>query len=1202
MSFNVSGQNIVQVPLGVFGSLVTEISPDSLPDGVSPDQWDMQFEPGQAFSRNGFKKVFVTAFPGNPTVTYGKSYVTPTGDILNLYFDSNGAIWKEDFTNSPGTYTKLAQSTPGMYAKSITAFGREYIAISDGLHGQDIPLQFDGTNLDRVTQDGPGAPPNISNVVLPATQMAVTGVPGTVSIVEADPAGEVGGGYFTALNLFVTSTGSAFVGQNITVSGNSQGILNGTFSIIAIYPPAGGNGLIICSAYFPAGTTPGFGGTGTLGSGSTMVRSNNIVSVSTAAPHQLQTGFQTQITGVPAASVGGGVVSIVINNEDSPGLATVTTASAHGLVPQLSVTITGIVPAFSATITSAVRAGEITTIGTSAPHNLSPGAVIAISGCDASFNTTTSVAQVISATVFNFPQASADATSSTLGIVTLYWPIPDTATPTYFEVESAPTATTFQIAINYTDGTWGGGIVSYAWDGTFFVKSVSSSTTFQYQQYGPNASTASVGFVSPYGQAAPGQHQMQVLYLTRQGYTTAPSPPVTFVANGGQYLSVSNIPIGPSNVVARILAFTGAQGAYFFYIPVPAQVNGQQVSTATQINDNTTESVLLDFSDNTLFAGLGISIPGNNLANQIVLDGALGFGFYGTRLLTYGQRNTVQNFLNMGFDGGALPSASAFPSGWNVTPPTSPSSAALTPGIHGTEGWGLFLSPGVAAGNLYQSAFRDAYGAPIIQPNQTYIFRCWAQVDVIAADMAIFIELQSTSLSFNSEVTLSGTALSTTGSWVQGTFSLPTPAAIPSDLLLIVAAGSTTVTVRLVIDELSLIYADNPYRTGLYGSYVNNPEGMDGVTGYFGPAQDTRTVMDMGIIRNSLYLLTRDPSGRLHQTSDNGTTEPVGWTVNQVAANCGALSAFSLCKSQADDETGSGGEEWLSWASSTGARIFGGDEPWKISQEIQPNWTGASDGNNRGFLGLNFAAATTIWSINDTVARIIYFGVPSLDVAGPATAPNVILTVNYRGLDNAYEIAKSPPVRTSNQGRLIAADNARKWSPWKRPMNGAAQMYRGPALSTVFFAGNGAAPGASAGFGNVYTLSATKLTDDDYGLIVPYYVTYPFVTTEQEQAYQLGSARKMLSYATAFIEGTGVMTVTYMVDILGNVWPLNSVRTMSPTQDYDMNFAGGSVTGEKIFFKYASAPLPGQTDNGFSISRMMAAMVKNAKLPVRGAA
>ena len=42
------------------------------------------------------------------------------------------------------------------------------------------------------------------------------------------------------------------------------------------------------------------------------------------------------------------------------------------------------------------------------------------------------------------------------------------------------------------------------------------------------------------------------------------------------------------------------------------------------------------------------------------------------------------------------------------------------------------------------------------------------------------------------------------------------------------------------------------------------PEGIDGVTGIFGPEQgDTRPVMDFGIVRNTLYLLTQDPGGRM---------------------------------------------------------------------------------------------------------------------------------------------------------------------------------------------------------------------------------------------------------------------------------------------------------------------------------------------------
>ena len=194
---------------------------------------------------------------------------------------------------------------------------------------------------------------------------------------------------------------------------------------------------------------------------------------------------------------------------------------------------------------------------------------------------------------------------------------------------------------------------------------------------------------------------------------------VIFEANRGQYVSVTNIPIGPSNIVARILEFTGAEGAFFFYLTVPANVNGMIVSTATQINDNTTTSIVLDFSDNSLFGGLATSIPGNDLRSQITLDGALGFGQYATRLITYGQRNRLQSFNNLSFDGGYAPSAPTIPSGWTV----------------GTDGLGALaatvriLPPEFRVGNhckipvediagfWSQSAYQDTYGNPILTSN-----------------------------------------------------------------------------------------------------------------------------------------------------------------------------------------------------------------------------------------------------------------------------------------------------------------------------------------------------------------------------------------------------------------------------------------------------------------------------------------------------
>ena len=1189
-----------QASLTVFGSLVTEMVAADLPEGVSPDCFDVVFIPGSVASRPALQKVFATPFPGNVTTTYAKSFVTPTGDIENLYLDSAGNLWYEDLTNNPGVATIIGAVTPATYAKSITAFGREYIAVSDGLHGQEVPLQWDGVHLDRVTQDGPGTPPIVKSFSLPSVSMVASGFVSALTVTNVVTTGYVSDpdpGYYTTL-LFSVASGALGLnpGDIVTVASNSESSFNASWGVVSILSDE----QFIGSAYYVS-LTYGTGGTATPTSSVTAQRTANVVTITTTAAHQLQVGYEALIAGLPASAIGGGISSIVINNEDNPGIATVTTNSAHGLVPNLFVSIQGVNGVVAGTtITSAVWAGGIVTVTTSVAHGLAPGSIVTIAatgGGAVAFNSTTTVVSVISSTEFTYALIPLSApASATGGTVTLNWPIPDTIDPTYFEVLTAPTATTFQVQVNYSDGTWTTGTVKYAWDGTFFVSAVLSSTSFQYSQYGPDVTSTTVGTVTPWGQAAPGLHQCQVLFLTRQGYITAPSPPITFIADGGQYISVSNIPIGPVNIVSRILAFTGAGGAYFFYIPASAQINGQTVSTATQINDNITTSAILDFSDNTLFASLAISIPGNNLAAQLVLDSALSFGLYGSRLLTWGQRNTIQNLLNMGFDGGFLQTSPSLPTGWSVA--TGGPGGALALGHYG-QGWQI-----TGSGSLFQSFYEDAYGLPIGTQNTSYILRGWVQGGTAT------VTISSASTGFNSSATLTGT---TPGSFSEAAFSQTMPSTIPSDMILSVSGTGSA-----LVDELWIIYAEEPYlETVIFGSYVDSPEAFDAVTGKFGSSQDTAKVMDIGAIRQTLYFLTKDPSGRLHQTSDNGVTEPAGWQVNEVAASCGLLSTFALTKSQADNSSAAGGEEWFAWASSSGARIFSGDQPWKISQEIQPNWTGqpttrSTDGSI--IPGIDFGSAQTIWALNDPVERIIYFGIPVYPRrTGEMNAPQIILTMSYRELDTAYQIATSQPIHTSFTGHLIATDHTRKWAPWSVQSNGAALMYRNSGtLSVVLFGGNGEFPGGSAAsYGNVYTLNPLKYTDDDYGQIYPYYVTYFFVSREQEQALSyttktgrqpLGSGRKMLQYMTAFISGIGQVVLTFFPDAVSNAWNLTVTRTLVQEPTFDLECGGGQCSGYRIAIRFASFPTsPSVTaDNSFNLQRVVVFIKQAARLPWRG--
>jgi hypothetical protein len=1263
-------KNSVEVPLEVFGGRCTEMAAVDCPEGVSPDEQDNTFIPGAVMTRPCLERVLSGA-PPNTTVTYQKSFVTPNGDIKNLYLFSNGQMFWEDPLGAPGSLNLLFTGPAGSYAKSATMFGREFIGISDALHGATVPLQWDGVNLDRVTQDGPGAVPTVTslaptpaqlvaspntltrnnntvtaNIATPVNpplqvgyQVQISGIPdsnsttvnqemnGSPDVVSGDwqfvapqfrthfePTTTALGDMTVAGLGFTIPSGATILGVTVSAVLVSQFATTSILREVALWNSSGqlGTAKNPNTPFTTSPTTQPYGSAGDMWGASLTPAIVNDPSFGwsmavTTDTSRVFIGQNFTVTVFYTLSGSGTVAfiqSIVIDNETNPGLALVSTTEPHGLAPEEFVSIVGVEPGTIADIANAQWSSGTTTLTTMTNHNLIPGSVVQVAGVATatggttfSFDGTFPVLSVPSPDQITFSQQPITATdpdvinaTANTGSIVISWPVADTPTPTYFQVESAPTPTTFLVPIEYSDGTWTTGTVGFAWEGTFYVTAVNSPMQFQYQQYGPNGSTTAIGTATPFGQAAPGFHLMRVTGLTRQGAVLKSSPYVKFIANGGQYLQIANIPIMPENIVARILEFTGVDGAFFFYIPATPQINGQIVGTATQINDNTTTSVLLDFSDNTLFAGLATSIPGNDLISQIVLDGALGFGQYSTRLVTYGQRNRIQNFLALGFDGGFNANTPAAPLGWTLGG-DGRGSLTANPSLPPSTAW--FINAVAAAGPsgaLSQSAYQDAYGNPILSGNQPYTLRVWLLPSATDPNLNFNAVISSASTGFTSTATINGAAMSTAGSFIDADFSLPMPQAIPPDMLLTIFAVSTTTTQTLLVDEQSIIFSQTPFLDGiLFGSYGDNEEGIDGVTGKFGPVTDTRKVMDFAVLRETFYMLTQEPSGRLHETTDNGTTEPSGWEVNEVGANCGALSAFSITKSQADDTAASGGEEWMAWASLSGARIFGGSYPDKISQEIQPDWD-----------SINFAASKTVWCLNDPVARALYFGIPQ----GTATAPSKILFMSYRELDSAQSIAASPPFRVSFSGKLIATDNSRKWSLWNVAANCASLMYRTAGnLSIVLGGGNGVTPGVG-GFANVYTLNPQKYTDDDYGLVSSFYFTYGFLNRGEEQALQVGSHQKgLLGILATVTWPAGTMLVQVAPNQPSNIWPIACERTVSQP-NIDLQFGYGNMLiarGSRFFIKFSSVPLPGQTDNAYNISMVTVALAAT-RLRTRGAA
>jgi hypothetical protein len=384
-------------------------------------------------------------------------------------------------------------------------------------------------------------------------------------------------------------------------------------------------------------------------------------------------------------------------------------------------------------------------------------------------------------------------------------------------------------------------------------------------------------------------------FITETDLVTQVGPIAKFTLPvGTKAVAYSNLAIGPANVKARGIAFTGANGGNFFYLPIVPEVNGEILGTSTVINDNTTTSGTMNFTDDALEDGVGIDIPGNNLFVQVPLNLPRGVGWYGDRMLWIGEENTVLGFLNAGMDGGTLAGSTA-PLGWTVSGSPAISQLGFMPVLNGP-------------GTISQPAARTLQGVQLLEPNLRYSLRAWLSGGSISSSVS------SASTGFSANTVLSGSG------YVTGTFSQAMPATIPDDLIWSVTINSGSMR------DLQMIYADNPNRNPVARmSYVQNPEAYDADTGSIGPNDDSSELRATFVLGESLYFVTQRGLFYVQQIQNN---EPSAWYPGRIADKCGAFNANSV-------ETGKG---WAAWCGELGVFWFNGQLPERITSIIAPTW------------------------------------------------------------------------------------------------------------------------------------------------------------------------------------------------------------------------------------------------------------------------
>ncbi|MGH9436525.1 MAG: hypothetical protein ACRD22_01190 [Terriglobia bacterium] len=721
---------------------------------------------------------------------------------------------------------------------------------------------------------------------------------------------------------------------------------------------------------------------------------------------------------------------------------------------------------------------------------------------------------------------------------------------------------------------------------------------------------------------APGLRWAICMFLTKSGHITPASPPHRFYPLGG-YVNFTQLPIGPPDTIARIIAISQANAAIggpYFYVPQDTAVTTMNIavpnivgpdsntaSTATStpnqpavqpvavpattisgmiVWDNASASSgLLTLSDTVLVSSVNVSTDGQNYMRTKELGECMGATQYSGRNFYFGERSKIDNFVNPTFDGGYVNVNE--PAGWAIENQVHAvykvDTSLLLPAscfslkISNDTGGTVINPTGVSLGGaecLSQSAGFDVFSAPVILPNTNYGVRLI--MAAAATQGSLVVELYSPGLgqswqfeqAFTSEVPAEYT----------GALNNPMWAAVPADLQLRVYPMNLAGNQSVNVERVELFDTYQPVLNNrVTVSYANDPEGIDQVSGAIDISQWTNEPIKAVFRWLSNVIIATDRF--TFTVTDNGATEPSGWAVTVVSDEVGIAGPRAWCLSN----------EFVLIADRNGVYTFDGGNHVKISQEMQSVW-------NQIFP----PSLNTVWLQNDLRRQRLFVGAPLKlpNIYLPSSAadqtpalPNTILMCNYMNLMTGSELAGGIAVSVSMfTGGLLMRDNKRKWCPWTIPaamgafillVDGSQQLWLADRANT-----------------NINQLTQSDGANNDNGLPIPQsYVTYGFNDEQVSQGLQWGDLHKNYQYMTANLQGNGKLLVTGLPETLQSEWPINMppYPVVTPMQE-DANLPL-NMRANALFLQFATDL---QVTSNFSLKALTLAAMADGRIPVSG--
>lgn len=623
------------------------------------------------------------------------------------------------------------------------------------------------------------------------------------------------------------------------------------------------------------------------------------------------------------------------------------------------------------------------------------------------------------------------------------------------------------------------------------------------------------------GVISAGVHKVMVWFETETGYWTKASPSFSWTAEGNKSVSLTNIPTGPDDyVVARRLGFTIAGGEEFYHI-----------ANTMRIDDNSTTEFIVDFTDTDLLAGQLVDKQFRAL--HLPPEGCV--TSYANRLVWVGEKNRVQQFVNLSFDGGFQFNASEdVPLGWTLF--LTGGSEETADVIHGSayKLTGDGVEP--AVGYVFQPANVDQYdGLPLIEAGRAYRVKARVKRSAGLAAGTFNIDIIGSSLGIDT-IGLQVSAGAATTSYQEFEAELtPAQAIIPADLQLrVFADGTPTAGEFFLVDEIEIWPSDrelNPSTVRV--SDPDDPEFYDSVTGLISVAQDNgESLRAVFVIRDILYFVKERS---LWATRDNGLGPPSTWTVEEVSPVVGTFSPHGVGIA----------EDWVIIAGQEGVYLFDGGRPVKLSNEIDAEWR-----------RIHWKFSHTMWVIVHAEEERFMIGYPDTRTVPSMEEPDRIWMMDYQeGFGN--------PLVNNGRGR--------HWARWEIPANSAAMVERGDARVEVAFYGSNGGNLGTTNPGEILSQDivgagglSSGLYRSDNGIPIDAFYRTAFLSHDKF------TGRQLFAYLTAYAYGNGTLDLEMFrpdeTSKVLNGWTLPGLA-VNQGKDFERQI---NIISERVSFRFGT--------------------------------